>query len=119
MNVTLTRTDTKTVRVAGRNRATDRTLSTYEVHDQDGNLIGKVAQAVVTRESRTPGRRYVNARWNSVAWKYQTGTDYMPSRTEQTTRKDALVSLLESHGLNWQDARDAAEAATVAKPTKK
>lgn len=36
----------------------------------DGEVIGSIAYVMLTRELRTPGRMYVNARWESPGWKY-------------------------------------------------
>lgn len=37
-----------------------------------GEVIGHIRYAMITRERRTPGRRYVNARWQSPGWEYKT-----------------------------------------------
>lgn len=38
----------------------------------DGRVIGSIAYKMFTRESRSKGARYVNARWSSPGWTYTT-----------------------------------------------
>lgn len=37
-----------------------------------GKVIGHIRYVMITHEQRTPGRRYVNARWQSPGWEYKT-----------------------------------------------
>ena len=39
----------------------------------NGTIIGSVIYKLITRELRTPGRTYVNARWQSPGWAYRNG----------------------------------------------
>lgn len=40
----------------------------YQVTDADGEVVGYVSRRLVNRERRTPGKRYVDARWRVAAW---------------------------------------------------
>lgn len=51
----------------GRRKRTERKLNAYDIV-LDGVVIGTVRERLVTMESRSPGRMYVNYRWNSVRW---------------------------------------------------
>jgi hypothetical protein len=42
----------------------------WQVKDSEGNVIGVVEYRMVTRERRSKGNRYVNARWSVPGWKY-------------------------------------------------
>lgn len=35
----------------------------------DGEKIGTIEYTMITREQRTPGKRYVNKRWRSPGWR--------------------------------------------------
>lgn len=41
----------------------------------DGTMIGSIRYGLITRERRTPGRTYVNARWSSPGWTYAYPSD--------------------------------------------
>lgn len=58
-----------------------------------GAFIGKVRKSMVTRERRTRGRTYVNARWQSPAWQHTRPGAY-PSWIEDTSRTTAIRSLV-------------------------
>lgn len=51
----------------GRRKRTERKLNAYDIV-LDGVVIGTVRERLVTMESRSPGRMYVNYRWNSPRW---------------------------------------------------
>lgn len=50
-----------------------RVGQTFEV-SWGGKVIGSVERRMVTRERKTPGRRYVDARWESPGWVRRRGT---------------------------------------------
>lgn len=109
--VTLSLTQTSVVKVAGK----DRTLHRYDVL-VDGEVVGSVARETVTRERRTPGRRYVNARWTALGWFYYT-TDSHRRSPERSSRADAVTQVLaHAWGKPWYECREAAKAAKVVKP---
>ncbi len=59
----------------------------------DGRMVGRVKYAMVTRERRTPGKRYVNARWQSPGWLYVDGDgDYR--YFECYSRKDGVERII-------------------------
>lgn len=60
--------------VVTHNKKNVRIGQTFEV-TLDGKVLGRVSRHLVTRERRTPGRRYVNARWQSPGWVNQIGTE--------------------------------------------
>lgn len=70
-------------------------VKAYDVVSDDGSIIGTVAQEMATFERRTPGRRYVNARWQSPRWFYYVAGQVWRSRMAYTTRKDAVGALVE------------------------
>jgi hypothetical protein len=50
---------------------------------------------MVTRERRTPGRRYVDARWESPGWLYTSGATRYASRSyDASSRKDGIERLI-------------------------
>ena len=57
----------------------------------DGKVIGHVERRLATRERKTPGKRYVNARWYSPGWFQvnKSGRDL-----ERYSRKDAVEAVL-------------------------
>jgi hypothetical protein len=88
-------------------------LPTYEVV-LDGKVIGRVERGMLTRERRTPGKRYVNARWRSPGWRYYTGTGTAWGRSlEATSRRDGVERILRHAGWSWSDASEAAKAVKV------
>lgn len=58
-----------------------------------GTFIGKVRKSMVTRERRTRGRTYVNARWQTPAWQRSRPSLY-PSWFEDSSRVHAIRSLI-------------------------
>lgn len=79
--------------VKGRER---RVGQVYEI-TLDGERIGYAHYRLVTRERRTPGKRYVNARWYSPAWLASQEEGYAPPHREQSSRKAVIESLLWDH----------------------
>lgn len=64
----------------------------------DGEVVGTVERAMLTRERRTPGRRYVNARWQSPGWRYRRGIGWARG-FECSSRRDGVEQLLRDSGL--------------------
>lgn len=84
-------------------------LKAYDVFAPDGDLIGVVYQDMHTFERRTPGRVYVNSRWQSPRWFQYLGTDrygYGHRRLDHETRKWALEDLLRAYA-QIKEASDA------------
>jgi len=72
----------------------------------DGVRLGRVARVPIERERRTPGRRYVNARWYSPGWKcYPADGSWAP---EAQSRRDGVERLLEDAGVPYREALDLA-----------
>lgn len=58
----------------------------------EGKVIGTVVYRLFSRERRTPGRTYVNARWNSPGWGYR--ADLLSPTIEAYSKKDAVEKIL-------------------------
>lgn len=54
-------------------RRTATVDSLWYVYDAKGRYVGRVAHVMRTRERRSRGRTYVDARWQSPAWIYDYG----------------------------------------------
>lgn len=101
--------------IVGRKLKDDVRLSKFEVL-LDGLPIGIVERVMLTRERRTPGRRYVNARWQSPGWRYRPGaTPYGWGGREVPSRREGVERLLievaglgfnESYALSQETSRD-------------
>lgn len=77
-----------------RNGRNTRLGQAFEV-SWNGNVIGAVERRMLTRERKTPGRRYVNARWESPGWVRQCGTSPHSGRgLECSTKREGIESLL-------------------------
>ena len=111
--VTLHLLATEQVQV-GRYDKRDETLSWYEVR-LDGTPIGGVARQMITRERRTPGRRYVNARWQSPGWTYSKRSGRYAGGFQCSGRRDGVERLLGDAGVGWSDRDRLAKAAKVAR----
>lgn len=61
----------------------------------DGEVIGYVVYRMLTREQRTPGRRYVNRRWQSPGWEYRENSYWRGF--EAYSKKDAIERLVRGH----------------------
>lgn len=76
----------------------------------DGEVIGAIRYALMTREQRTPGRTYVNSRWQSPGWQAIYGEKAKNATTEYATgfhrarehysKKDAIESIVRDHERN-------------------
>lgn len=79
----------------GRRKKQTRVLKAYEVSDANsGAKIGVVFEKLTSFESRTPGRRWVNYRWESPRWYYsKTGNPKEFSRWYFDTRIQASEAL--------------------------
>lgn len=60
--------DKRTVSVRGRQVVLQGEFSVY----LDGELIGEIEHAMVTRERKSQKRMYVSSRWQSPGWTYRT-----------------------------------------------
>lgn len=93
-------------------------LPEYEVV-LNGTAIGRVYRAMLTRERRTPGRTYVNARWYSPGWRYNSSDQrHWGSRGfEATSRRDGIERLVReaSPTLTWSEVEALAATAKVAR----
>ena len=76
-----------------------RTVMVNRVYElsYEGEVIGYAQRRLVTREQRTPGRRYVNRRWESPAWLACDGPGRYERGFEKSSRKDVAYSLLFDH----------------------
>lgn len=63
----------------------------YEVR-HDGEVIGYVKRSMLTRERRSPGLRYVHARWQSPGWQY--GREKHGRMIECSSAKDGAERLV-------------------------
>lgn len=80
------------------------TARTWAVlHGDDERIIGYIAHDLLTRERRTPGRCYVNARWQSPGWTYRTSRNSYAFET--SSRVEAVRALL--RGLVHRGDREA------------
>jgi hypothetical protein len=66
----------------------------------DGEVIGYVHYRLLTREQRTPGKRYVNSRWQSPGWT-RSATKYGRS-IEAYSKKDAIERLVNDYHRNQE-----------------
>ena len=109
--VTLRLTDSETAEHRGlRSERKTITLPTYDVL-LDGEKVGVVKRAMVTRETRSKGRRYVNSRWTSPGW--------VPMNrywNDQPTRHKVVALALEQAGVDYRAAEVLARAAKVIRP---
>lgn len=81
----------------------------------DGVLVGHVEKGTATREDRTPGRVYVNSRWEVTAWYAAQPGRMAEYRYDHKTRVDAVADLL---GYDFVgDRYAAARAAKVVRAT--
>lgn len=77
----------------------------------DGEVIGAILYTLITREQRTPGRRYVNSRWKSPGWQYTTDAEKAKNANSQYSsafhrageaysKKDAVENIVWNHERN-------------------
>jgi len=102
------RTDTHYPRFGG---TVEVRLPRYEVL-LDGEVIGEVEREMMTRETRTAGRRYVNSRWRSPGWTYR-GANGRWSGLECYSRRGGVERLPRERGLRWPEDERLARAAEV------
>lgn len=89
--------------VYGRRRRITRKLKSYEVRGPDDTPLGVVAEELATFEQRTPGRVYVNYRWQSPRWYFYQNADRTGRcKYPRETRKAAIEDLL--YRVNLGDA---------------
>jgi len=89
----------------GRRRRITRKLKSYDVIGPDGQHLGIIAEEMMTFEQRTPGRMYVNSRWESPRWFCFVGQDRWQRRgVDYITRKWALESLLNDIAAKQKEA---------------
>lgn len=88
------------------------TLPKYEVV-LDGTVVGRVERGMLTRERRSAGRRYVNARWTSPGWRYYAGGDAWGLGLECRSRRDGVANVLRALGWSWGDSDAAAKGVMV------
>jgi hypothetical protein len=96
--------DGEPITYRGRNRGTTMTArvgSVFHVYDADTGLyLGRIARRMITRETRSGQRVYVNARWQSPGWVYAAGGDEPSIATphfrglEAESRRDAVDRIL-------------------------
>lgn len=60
-------------------------------------VIGTLEYRMFTREDRTPGRMYVNSRWESPGWGYTEGARHTGPQWEARSKKDALERIVRAH----------------------
>ncbi|WNM68257.1 hypothetical protein SEA_JDAWG_49 [Microbacterium phage JDawG] len=60
-------------------------------------VIGTIEYRMFTREDRTPGRMYVNSRWESPGWGYTEGARHTGRQWEARSKKDALERIVRAH----------------------
>lgn len=80
-------------------RTDDVRLKEYAVFTEINGVrtcIGKVGQLLTTFEQRTPGRQYVNRRWQSPRWYWAAGDEHLASfrQVYSETRKEATERLV-------------------------
>ncbi len=68
----------------------------YQVYIGD-TLIGEIEYRMLTRERKSKGNRYVNARWQSPGWVYRPDGDSGRSLEAYFGRKDAIKRLTDYH----------------------
>ncbi|MFC4244330.1 hypothetical protein ACFOYW_13200 [Gryllotalpicola reticulitermitis] len=72
-------------------RRTVRVGREWELRVGD-EVVGHISYAMLTRERRSPGKRYVNARWQSPGWRYRESGDH--HWLERPSRKECVESLM-------------------------
>lgn len=62
----------------------------------DGEVIGWIQYRLLTREQRTPGRMYVNRRWQTPGWEYRTRSRWSRG-LEVSSKKNAIERIIRDH----------------------
>jgi hypothetical protein len=76
----------------------DRKWNVFEGEE----LIGTISYGMITRERKSPGKMYVNARWQSPGWTYREATHVgLPSRSVEGSSKKNCVDRL----MYWAERR--------------
>jgi hypothetical protein len=81
----------------GRRTRVARKLKSYDVLAPNGTHLGIVAEEMTTFEHTTPGRMYVNRRWESPRWYFWQGADRWNSQKRgvwRETRRAVVEDLL-------------------------
>lgn len=91
------RDEGRTVR-HGRRGGRETKLKSYDVFAFGGH-VGIVALEMATLERSTPGRTYVDARWQSPRWFFYVGLNRGRRSIECTTRKEAVNRLIKAANL--------------------
>lgn len=63
----------------------------------NGEAIGIIVYEMVTHEQRTPGRRYVNSRWQVPAYRYSREVKRYGRKSEAHSRAWAVSSIIDDH----------------------
>lgn len=64
---------------------------------KDGEIIGTIVYEMITRETRSKGRMYVNRRWESPGYRWTLGTKRYGWRSEAYSRSDAIEKIIRDH----------------------
>jgi hypothetical protein len=88
----ITPSDARTVRF-GQRRRQEKVLKEYEIV-VDGVVVATVCQRMETFEQRTPGRMYVNRRWETPRWFVDVPGERTRYRGGDETRKYAVERYL-------------------------
>jgi len=77
-------------------------LKDYDVFVQLGFVrvrLGRVFQSMATMERKTPGRMYVDARWESPRWYYEADGDHFRNvySSPLETRREATQGLIDAY----------------------
>lgn len=95
----------------GRRSRRKRTITVNRVLKvtYDGKVIGTICYKLLTREQRTPGRTYVNARWQSPGWaySYRDESGHYFSGLEAYSKTDAIEKIVSHHERLLKEAADA------------
>lgn len=85
------------VEYQGRGYSAKKQITIGKVWDVllDDEVIGQIEYRMFTRENRTPGRMYVNSRWESPGWGYSTGSGF-GRQFEASSKKDALERIVKA-----------------------
>lgn len=68
----------------------------------EGEVIGGIRYVMMTHEQRTPGRMYVNKRWESPGWSFMTGKptglhDLKFSHYSPYSKTNAVIRIFNDH----------------------
>lgn len=80
----------------GRRRGTPRNIRVdrvWEVRDGE-RVVGSITYDLITREQRTPGKMYVNSRWQSPGWRWNMGPRKWGYRSEAYSQTHAIENII-------------------------